>query len=153
MAAKPAEVSLTSRGAALAQRVLAVVTIAALAGGLVAFIVSGEPWWATALWGLCLLVVVVLMLALWFTAGESARQTAALRAVGTTVLGEVVDSSVFEESDEITYELTLRVPSPDGGVEVRHRCSRYVCSEAAKRGAGHLTVLVDPGVRTWAVVH
>ncbi|ANZ41088.1 hypothetical protein BBK82_39010 [Lentzea guizhouensis] len=140
MTATPTEVTLTSRSSALAQRVLAAVTIAALAGGLIAIIVTGSPWWATALWALCLLIVAFLMLALWF-------------AAGTMVPGEVVDSSVHEESDETTYEFTLWIPAPNGGFQARHRCSRHVCSETAKHGGGWLTVLVDPEVRTWAVVH
>ncbi|WP_434443487.1 hypothetical protein [Lentzea sp. E54] len=153
MTTNPAEVSLTSPRSALAQRVLAGVTIAATAAGMVLFAFSDEPWWAIALWELGMLVVVFLMLALWATATESAKETVALRASSTTVAGEILDGSVYEESDDITYELTLWIPLPDGGFQVRHRCSHHVCSAAAKRGDGQLTVLVDPKVHTWAVVH
>ncbi|MGW6443160.1 hypothetical protein [Lentzea sp. NPDC055074] len=145
MTANPAEVSLTSPRSALVQRVLAGITIAALAGGMAVLAFSDEPWWSILLWELGMLVVVVLMLALWATAGESAKETASLRARGTTVVAEVLDSSAHDDGESVSHELTLWIPS-GGGFQVHHRCDRY-------EGEQHLEVLVDPVVRTWAVVH
>ncbi|MFD4637703.1 hypothetical protein ACFWN2_10340 [Lentzea sp. NPDC058436] len=102
MTTNPAEVVLTSPRSALAQRVLSGVTIAALAGGMAVLAFSDEPWWAIALWELGMLVVVVIMLALWASAGESAKETAALRANGTTVVAEVLDSTSRDDSETVT---------------------------------------------------
>ena len=130
---------------------LAGVTIAATVAGMAVLAFSDDPWWAIMLWELGMLVVVLLMVALWATAAESAKETVALRAAGTTVLGEVVDKTVVDDHDEIYYELTFWVPLPGGGFEARHRCSRTACS--VQEPGGRLTVLVDPVVRTWGVVH
>ncbi|MFJ5985761.1 hypothetical protein [Lentzea sp. NPDC092896] len=145
MTANPVEVSLTSPRSALVQRVLAGLTITALAGGMTAVAVSDESWWSILLWELGMLVVVVLMLALWSTAGESAKETASLRAKGTTVVAEVLDSTAHDDGESVSHELTLWIPS-GGGFQVYHRCDRY-------EGQQHFEVLVDPVVRTWAVVH
>ncbi|GGM85814.1 hypothetical protein GCM10011609_22540 [Lentzea pudingi] len=145
MAPNPSEVSLTSPRSALAQRVFAGFTITAVAGGMAVLAFSDEPWWAILLWELAMLVVVVLMLALWATAGESAKETAALRARATAVVAEVLDSTRHDDGETVSHELTLWIPS-GGGFQVHHRCDRY-------EGEQHLEVLVDPVVRTWAVVH
>jgi len=118
---------------------------------MIAFGFSGEPWWAILLWDLGMLFVALIMLAIWGSAGQSAKETAALVAAGKQVLGEVTDKSVYDDSDDVYYDLTVWIPLPDGGFEVTHRCSHSGCS--ARRTGEKLTVLVDPVVRTWAVVH
>lgn len=145
MTANPAEVSLTSPRSALGQRVLAGLTITALAGGMAVLAFSDEPWWSILLWELGMLVVVILVMALWATAGESAKETASLRARGTTVVAEVLDSTAHDDGESVSHVLTLWIPA-GGGFQVHHRCDRY-------EGEQHFEVLVDPVVRTWAVVH
>lgn len=151
MTTNPAEVTLTSPGSATAQRVIAGLALSATVAGMAVLAFSGEPWWAILLWELGLLVVVFIMLALWFSAADSAKETVALQAVGTTVLAEVFDKTVFEDSDEVYYELTFWVPLPDGGFQAKHRCSRTSCS--VQEPGGRLTVLVDPKLHTWGIVH
>jgi hypothetical protein len=141
----PAEVVLTSPRSALAQRVFSGFTIAALAGGMALLAFSDEPWWAIALWELGMLFVVVIMFALWSSAGESARETVSLRARGTTVVAEVLDSTEHDDGESVSHSLRLWIPV-SGGFEVHHKCNHY-------DGEQHLRVLVDPVVRTWGVVH
>ncbi|HUQ61417.1 hypothetical protein [Lentzea sp.] len=151
MAPNPAEVSLTSPRSAVAQRVIAGLSAAAVVAAMVVLALSGQPWWAILLWDLGLLVVVFIMLAIWFTAGESAKQTTALLAVGKQVLGEVVGRTEDDDGEDVHYELALWVPLPDGGFQATHRCRRAECSR--RQPGDRLTVLVDPKVRTWAVPH
>ncbi|GLY47241.1 hypothetical protein [Lentzea sp. NBRC 102530] len=151
MTTNPVEVVLTDRGSARVQRALAAISIAASVAGGVVVAFSDQAWWAIVLWELGLLVVVFGMLALWTTASDDADQTAALREAGTLVRGEVTDKTVFDVSDAIMYELTLRIPVPGGGFEDRHRCSRSECT--AVLTGGQVTVLLDATTRTWAVVH
>ncbi|MDX8049952.1 hypothetical protein SK571_11220 [Lentzea sp. BCCO 10_0798] len=73
------------------------------------------------------------------------RPTVALRATGTTVVAEVLDSTAHDDGEGFSHELTLWIPS-GSGFEVHHRCGHY-------SGEQRLMVLVDPVVRTWAVVH
>jgi len=141
----PAEVTLTSPRSALAQRVVAGLAIAAVVPAMVWLVFSAQPWWAIALWEFGLLVVLFGMLAIWSTAAESAKETVALRATGTTVAAEVLDSTAHDDGEGVSHELTLWIPSGDG-FEVHHRCGHY-------NGEQRLMVLVDPVVRTWAVVH
>ncbi len=128
---------------------LAVVTLAATAAGMVVVGSSEGPWWAITVAELVMLVVVFLMLALWSSAGEDARETAALLAAGTKVLGEVVHKSVTDDGEDTSYELALWIPLPDGGFRAWHLCSR--CSDLSVGNRIH--VLVDPQIHTWAVLH
>ncbi|MFD4669178.1 hypothetical protein ACFWNN_05535 [Lentzea sp. NPDC058450] len=151
MTTSPAEVTLTSRGSAVVQRVLAGLSLAGVAVGMVLVGLSGGAWWAILLGELGLLVTAFLMLAIWFSAADSAKETTALVASGTRVLGEVTDKSLYDDSDEKYYDLTLWLPVPDGGFEVGHRCGRPECAELS--AGARLPVLVDPHTRTWAVLH
>ena len=141
----PSEVTLTSPRSALAQRVLAGTALVATVGIMAVPVFFDEPWWVIVLWELGMLVVVVILLALWASAGESAKETASLRARGITVTAEVLDSTEHDDGESVSHSLTLWIPVPDGGFEVSHRRHRY-------HGEQHLEVLVDPVVRTWAVV-
>ncbi|SMC77278.1 hypothetical protein [Lentzea albidocapillata] len=151
MTANPAEVSLTSRGSATVQRVLAGLSIAGVVACMIVLAFSGQPWWAILLWELGMLFVVLIMLAIWGTAGDSAKETAALAAAGTQVLGELTDKSLYDAGDDVYYDLTLWIPLPQGGFSVTHRCSRAECS--SRRPGEKIPMLVDPEVRTWAVFH
>ncbi|MGI5498638.1 hypothetical protein [Lentzea sp. CA-135723] len=151
MTTTPTEVTLTSRGSAIAQRVLAGVSLVGVVAGMVLAGFSDGPWWAILLWELALLVTAFIMLAIWSSAGDSARETTALEAAGTRVLSEVTDKSLYDDSDEKYYDLTLWLPLPDGGFEVGHRCGRPECAEL--RPGARLPVLVDPRTRAWAVLH
>ena len=146
MVANPAEVTLTTPRSALVQRVIAGAAIAALAGGMAVLAFSDQAWWAILLWELGMFVVLFGMLALFSSAGESAKETSALRARGTVVVAEVLGSTAHDDGESVSHELRLWVPVPGGGFEVHHRCDRY-------DGEQHFHVLVDPVVRTWGVVH
>ncbi|RDI17112.1 hypothetical protein [Lentzea flaviverrucosa] len=145
MTTNPAEVTLTTPGSARAQRIVAGAAIAAVVPAMVWLAFSGQQWWAIVLWELGLLVVLFGLLAIWSTAAESAKETVALRAKGTVVVAEVLDSTAHDDGEGVSHELTLWIPS-GGGFEVHHRCGHY-------SGEQHLRVLVDPVVRTWGVVH
>ncbi|MEU0877351.1 hypothetical protein ABZ345_02030 [Lentzea sp. NPDC005914] len=149
MTTTPAEVSLTSRSSAIVQRVFAGVTLAAVVAAMVVLGFSGEPWWAITLWELGLLVTVFLMLALWSSAGESAKGTTALLAGGTKVLGEVTEKGVTDDGEATFYEIRLRIPVAGDGFHAWHRCPRCSDLEIGNR----IHVLVDPDARTWAVAH
>ncbi|MEU3642102.1 hypothetical protein AB0E59_01880 [Lentzea sp. NPDC034063] len=146
MTANPAEVSLTSPRSATAQRLVSGLALVAVVAGGVAVAFSGEPWWAIVLWEFALLVTAVICAAIWASAGESAKETAALRAKGITVVAEVLDSTAHDDGESVSHALTLWIPASGGGFEVRHHCDHY-------DGEQHLQVLVDPAVRTWGVVH
>ncbi|MFC3893105.1 hypothetical protein ACFOWZ_16650 [Lentzea rhizosphaerae] len=151
MATNPAEVTLTSPRSALAQRVLAGLVLAAIVGGMAVLAFSDQPWWGIVLEELALLVLVFIVLAIWVTAGDSAEKTVALRAAGTEVLGEIIEKTESDDGDDVYYELTIRIPLPDGDFEGRHRCRRSGC--AARRPGGQIPLLVASRLRLWAVVH
>ncbi|MEV6235106.1 hypothetical protein [Lentzea sp. NPDC051838] len=151
MTTNPPEVTFTSRKSAVAQRVIAGVSIVAVAAGAIALAFSGEPWWAIALWELGLLVTLMFLLAVFSSARSDADETAALVAAGTKVTGEVMDKTLYDTGDSIYYLLTVSVPLPDGGFEARHRCSQQECKDLEP--GGRITVLVDPQTRAWAVLH
>lgn len=151
MATNPAEVTLTSPRSALAQRVLAGIVLAAIVGGMTVVAFSDQPRWGIVLEELALFVVVFIMLAVWFSASDSAKKTVALRAAGTEMLGEVTEKTESDDGDDVYYELTIRIPLPDGGFEARHRCRRSTC--AARQPGGNIPVLVAARLRLWAVVH
>lgn len=146
MTTNPAEVTLTSPRSALAQRVVAGFGLAATVAGMVALAFSGEPWWAIVLWELGLLVAVIFCAAIWSSAGSDAQETVALRAKGTVVVAEVLDSTAEDDGDSISHVLRLWIPVSGDGFEVHHRCHHY-------DGEKHVSVLVDPVVRTWGVIH
>ncbi|MGW6929000.1 hypothetical protein ACWGE0_02985 [Lentzea sp. NPDC054927] len=151
MTTSPAEVVLTSRNSAKVQRALAGVSIAASVAGGAALVFSGQPWWAILLWELGILVTVLFLLAIWSSAASDAQETAALIAAGTKVLGDVIDNTRYDETDTVYHLLTVWIPLPDGGFQARHRCSQAECTSLEP--GGRLTVLVDPAVHTWAVLH
>lgn len=133
------------------QRVIAGASIAAVLAGGVVLVFSDEPWWAILLWELALLVALFLLLALWSSAADDAREAAALVAAGTKVPGEILDKTVYDDNDTVYHLLTVRVALPDGGFEARHRCRHAECTslEPGER----VTVIVDPKSRAWAVLH
>jgi hypothetical protein len=151
VATNPAEVTLTSPRSALAQRVLAGVALAAIVVGMAVLAFSDQPWWGIVLEELVLLVVVFIVLAIWFSASDSAKKTVALRAAGTEVLGEVTGKTESDDGDDVYYELTIRIPLPEGGFQGHHRCRRSIC--AAREPGGQIPVLVASRLRLWAVVH
>ncbi|HEX8868694.1 MAG TPA: hypothetical protein VF821_23745 [Lentzea sp.] len=151
MTTNPAEVVLTSRGSATVQRVLAGVSIVATLAGGVAIALTGQVWWAVLLQELGVLVLLLVLLALWGSAGANAEETTALVAAGEQVHAEVTEISRYDNGEGWMYELTLRIPLPDGDVETLHRCTR---SECAQRPPGsRVVVLIDHTTRNWAVLH
>ncbi|MFD5825573.1 hypothetical protein [Lentzea sp. NPDC060358] len=146
MTTSPTEVVLTSRGSGVIQRVLAGVSIVAAVAGGVAVARSDQPWWGIALCELGVLVGVFVMLAIWSSAADNAEETTALRATGRTVLADVLDSEAHDNGDGTSHLLTLRIPVPGDGFEVRHWCHHY-------DGEQQFPVLIDPATRTWAVIH
>ncbi|HEX7301480.1 hypothetical protein [Lentzea sp.] len=146
MTTRPTEVVLTSRGSAVVQRVLAGVSIAGAVAGAVAVALSDQPWWGVALCELGILVGVFVLMAIWSSATENAKDTTALRATGKTVLADVLDSEAHDDGESTSHRLTMWIPVPDGGFEVGHWCHRY-------DGEQQLPVLIDPATRTWAVIH
>jgi hypothetical protein len=131
--------------------VLAGIALAAVVGGMAVTAFSDQPWWAIVLEELALLVLVFIALAIWVTASDSAKKTVALRAAGTEVLGEVTEKTESDDGDDVYYELTIRIPLPDGGFEGRHRCRRSACAD--RRPGGQIPLLVASRLRLWAVVH
>ena len=81
--------------------------------------------------------------------------TLAATAVGmvvvgsSKVLGEVTHKHVTDDGEDTSYELALWIPLPDGGFRAWHLCGRCSNLEIGNR----IPVLVDPVVRTWAVLH
>lgn len=146
MTTRPTEVVLTSRGSALIQRVLAGVSIVAAAAGGIAVALSDQPGWGIALCELGILVGVFVLMAIWSSAAENAKETTALRATGKTVLADILDSEAHDDGESISHQLTMWIPVSDSGFEVGHWCHRY-------DGEQQLPVLIDPATRTWAVIH
>ncbi|MEU7476786.1 hypothetical protein AB0A63_12450 [Lentzea sp. NPDC042327] len=146
MTTNPAEVVLTSRGSATAQRVIAGASLVGIAAIGVVVALSDLPWWGIALTELGVVLIALIMMAIWSSAAEDAKQTTALRATGTTVLADVLGSEAHDDGESTSHLLTLWVPVPGGGFEVGHWCHRY-------DGEQQLPVLVDPVTRVWGVVH
>ena len=146
MTTTPAEVILTSPRSALGQRVVAGVGLVSTVAGMVVLAVSGLAWWWIVLGELALLVTVLFCAAIWSSAGTDAQETVALRAKGTVVVAEVLDSTTEDDGDSISHVLKLWIPVSGDGFEVHHRCRHY-------DGEKQVRVLVDPVVRTWGVIH
>lgn len=150
----PTQVRLTSPRSARAQKVLAtVVGVGVLVGGTIT-VVRSDTWWEVVLWVAASLLVVFIAVGIGASAAEDARASAALRATAVPARAEVVGSEHIDDGENTAYLLTLWITPPGGtGFQVLHRCDDYTCVTAAGRSGAVLDVLVDPALRTWAVVH
>ncbi|MFJ6673557.1 hypothetical protein ACIQMJ_20815 [Actinosynnema sp. NPDC091369] len=150
----PSQVRLVSPRSARAQRILsAVVAVGVLVGGTIT-VARSDTWWEVALWVVASLLVISTAVSLGATAAEDARATAAFRATAVPVRAQVVGVEHIDDGEGTAYLLTLWITPPGGvGFGVEHRCDHHTCATAAGRPAAVLDVLVDPAVRTWAVVH
>ncbi|MCE6997491.1 hypothetical protein LZG04_22210 [Saccharothrix sp. S26] len=150
----PTQVRLTSPRSARAPKILAaVVAVGALVGG-TNTVARSQTWWEVVLWVGASLLVILVAVSIGATAAEDARASAALRATAVPARAEVVEAEYVDEGDDPAYRLTLWITPPGGvGFPVEHRCDHLTCVTAAGRSDAVLDVLVDPTVRTWAVVH
>ncbi|MFE9748147.1 hypothetical protein ACFYOT_24850 [Saccharothrix saharensis] len=149
----PTQVRLTSPRSARAQKTLAAVAAVALLVGGAITVARSDTWWEGALWLAVFLLVILIVVSIGASAGEDARATAALRATAVPARAEVVGAEYIDDEDP-AYLLTLWITPPGGtGFRVRHRCDNLTCVTAAQQPDAVLDVLVDPEVRTWAVVH
>ncbi|MEU6075090.1 hypothetical protein [Micromonospora sp. NPDC047074] len=91
---------------------------------------------------------------MWFSPALEAEATEKLEASGVVASAEMLSAEEVGD-DDIVYRLDLRIVPPGGeAFEVAHRCRKHVCAQAAKQAPPvYLTALVDPGERTWAIVH
>ncbi|MEU7528465.1 hypothetical protein AB0A74_22225 [Saccharothrix sp. NPDC042600] len=150
----PSQVWLTAPGAARTQKVVGGFTVVStlLAGTL--GVVHADAAWQVVLWVVASVVVVLLGVGIAARAGEDARATVALRATGVATRAEVLSAEENAGEDDVSYALTLWVALPGGaGFQAVHSCGNHTCVSAAQRSDAVLEVLVDPVVRTWAVVH
>ncbi|MGX7674126.1 hypothetical protein [Plantactinospora sp. DSM 117369] len=149
------QVHLTTRRSARWERI---VTTSALGGTLIGigvFIVNSDAWWQTLLLVVTGLILAVIGLAAWFSAGQAAEATEKLRASGVRARAEILSAEEEHGGDDIVYRLDLRIVPPGvEAFEVAHRCTKHVCRQAAKQTPpAHLTALVGPDERTWGIVH
>ncbi|MEU4640624.1 hypothetical protein [Micromonospora sp. NPDC023814] len=149
------QVHLTTRRSALGERI---VTTSALGGtviGIGIFIANSDAWWQTLLLVVTGLILSVIGLSAWFSAGLAAEATEKLQASGVRARAEILSAEEEHGGDDIVYRLELRiVPSGAEAFEVAHRCTKHVCRQAAKQTPPvYLTALVGPDDRTWGVVH
>ena len=145
---------LTSPRSARAQKTLAaVVATAVLVGGTIT-VARSDTWGEAAVWVAAALLVLFIALGIGASAAEDARASAALRATAVPSRADVVGAEHIDDGETTAYLLTLWITPPGvTGFQVRHRCDNLTCVTAAQRPDSMLDVLVDPEVRTWAVVH
>ncbi|WP_141974811.1 hypothetical protein [Saccharothrix saharensis] len=150
----PTQVRLTSPRSARVQKTLAaVVAVAVLVGGTIT-VARSDTWWEVALWVAASLLVLFIAVSIGASAAEDARASAALRATAVPSRAAVVGAEYIDDGETTAYLLTLWITPPGGtGFQVQHRCDDLTCVTAAQRPDPVLDVLVDPEVRTWAVVH
>ncbi len=152
--ANPSQVELTSPRSALNQKIMAGIIITFVLAGCVIAIVMSDAWWQVVLWSAVALFMLIIGFGLGVNAGDAARATVALQAVGVTVRAEVLAAQVVRGVEDLSYDLTLWITLPDGtGFQVEHRCGEYTCIAAARQPGSMVAVLVDPTVRTWGVIH
>ncbi|MEO3930110.1 hypothetical protein ABGB07_40625 [Micromonosporaceae bacterium B7E4] len=149
------QVHLTTRRSARAEKI---VTTSALGGtiiGIGIFIVNSDSWWQTLLLVVTGLILAVIGLGTWFSAGQAAEATEKLQASGVRARAEILSAEEEHGGDDIVYRLDLRIVPPGAeAFEVAHRCTKHVCRQAAKQTPpAYLTALVGPDERTWGIVH
>ncbi|NUT93267.1 MAG: hypothetical protein HOY78_14730 [Saccharothrix sp.] len=149
----PSQVWLTGPGAARAQKVVGgFLVVSTLVAGTLG-VVYADAAWEIVLWVAGALVMVLIGLGIAARAGEDARETVALRERGVAARAEVL-SAEENAGDDVSFALTLWIALPGGaGFQVVHSCGNDTCVNAARRSDAVVEVLVDPVVRTWAVVH
>lgn len=116
--------------------------------------VHGPGWWPVLLAALAALLMLVIGLAMWFSAAQRLEDTAALKVSGIAGRAELIAADEVGDEDTV-YLLTLRITAPGiEPVEVAHRCRKESCRRMGEQGPpGELAVLIDPATRAWAVTH
>ena len=152
--AKATEVQLTSgRSARWQKGLVAASLIGTLVGAAVA-VASDPPWWVIRIWAGTALVLTLILVALWASAGEAADLTAVLEKSGVATRADVIHGAIVDDGEQLRSELTLEIrPVGSEAFTVTHRCGDSGCKAAATSVPTTITVLVDASTRTWAAMH